>query len=303
MPHQRSIDNRRTVARSTARGQGMPARQRARERIAAEREARKRAEARRRFLLAFGSVAAVAAIVVALIAVKLASPRAVLHASESAAPAAVVQQVTNVPTAVLGEVGPAQVITPLQQVRTAGSPLTVGGKPAIVFVSEESCPFCAAERWAVTVALSHFGTWAKLGVTSSAADDVYPDTATLSFRSAVYHSAQLTLLTTELTDNAGHPLQPQTPLDTELIAHFDVPPYVNSADQSGAVPFLDIANQYILAGAQYDPQVLAGLSTRQIASQLGDPASPVAQAIDGSAQVIIAAIDHVLHEHAADSPA
>jgi hypothetical protein len=33
----------------------------------------------------------------------------------------------------------------------------------------------------------------------------------------------------------------------------DVPPYVNSADRSGAVPFLDIANQYILAGAQYDP--------------------------------------------------
>lgn len=296
-------DHRRTVARSTARGQGTPARQRARERIAAERKARKRAEARRRVLLAVGSVALVAAIVVALIAVKLASPRAALHASESAAPAAVVHQVTNVPAALLSEAGPTRVITPLQQVRTAGPPLTVDGKPAIVFVSEESCPFCAAERWAVTVALSHFGTWAKLGITSSAAGDVYPNTATLSFRSAVYHSAELTLLTTELTDNAGHPLQPQTPLDTELIAHFDVPPYVNSADQSGAVPFLDIANQYILAGAQYDPQVLAGLSARQIASQLADPSSPVAQAVDGSAQVIIAAIDHVLRGHAAGSSA
>jgi len=296
-------DHRRTVARSTARGQGTPARQRARERIAAERKARKRAEARRRVLLAVGSVALVAAIVVALIAVKLASPRAALHASESAAPAAVVHQVTNVPAALLSEAGPGRVITPLQQVRTAGPPLTVDGKPAIVFVSEESCPFCAAERWAVTVALSHFGTWAKLGITSSAAGDVYPNTATLSYRSAVYHSAELTLLTTELTDNAGHPLQPQTPLDTELIAHFDVPPYVNSADQSGAVPFLDIANQYILAGAQYDPQVLAGLSARQIASQLADPSSPVAQAVDGSAQVIIAAIDHVLRGHAAGSSA
>jgi Domain of unknown function (DUF929) len=295
--------HRRTVARSTTRGHGASARRRAREQIAAEREARKRAEARHRFLLWAGTVAAVVAVVVALVAVKLASPPAALHASESAAPTAVVRQVTNVPAAVLGEVGPAQVITPLQQVRTAGPPLTVGGKPAIVFVSEESCPFCAAERWAVAVALSHFGTWAKLGVTSSAADDVYPDTATLSFRSAVYHSAELTLRTTELTDNAGHPLQPQTPLDTELIARFDVPPYVNSADQSGAVPFLDIANQYILAGAQYDPQVLAGLSARQIASQLGDPSSPVAQAIDGSAQVIVAAIDHVLRDHAAESPA
>jgi uncharacterized protein DUF929 len=295
--------HRRTVARSTTRGQGTPARQRARERIAAEREARQRAKTRRRLLLSGGAVAAVVAIVVALIAVKLASPPAILRASESAAPAAVVGQLTNVPTAVLSEAGPGQVITPLQEVKTTGPPLTVGGKSAIVFVSEESCPFCAAERWAVAVALSHFGTWAHLGVTSSATDDVYPNTATLSFRSAVYHSTQLTLLTTELTDNAGHPLQPQTPLDTELIAHFDVPPYVNSADQSGAVPFLDIANQYILAGAQYDPQVLAGLSARQIASQLGDPSSPAAQAIDGSAEVIVAAIDHVLHDHAADGSA
>jgi hypothetical protein len=74
-----------------------------------------------------------------------------------------------------------------------------------------------------------------------------------------------------------------------------VPPYVNSADQSGAVPFLDIGDRYILAGAQYDPQVPAGLSQAQIASQLRNPDSPVAKAVDGSANVIIAAIDTVLH--------
>ena len=73
-----------------------------------------------------------------------------------------------------------------------------------------------------------------------------------------------------------------------------MPPYVNSVDQSGAVPFLDIGNRFILAGAQYDPQVLAGLSAAQIAGQLSDPSSPVAQAIDGSAKAIISAIDQVL---------
>ena len=108
-----------------------------------------------------------------------------------------------------------------------------------MFVSEESCPFCAAERWPLTVALSHFGTWSQLGVTKSAATDVYPDTATLSFRTAGYHSSQLTLRTTELADNAGHLLQVPTSLDRQLIGRYDVPPYVNSADQSGAVPFLD----------------------------------------------------------------
>ena len=125
--------------------------------------------------------------------------------------------------------------------------------------------------------------------------DVYPNTATLSFRTVRYQSTELTLRTTELADNAGRPLQPQTALDTRLIDTYDVPPYVNSADQSGAVPFLDIANKYVLAGAQYNPQVLAGLSAAQIASQLTNPSSQVARAIDGSAQVIITAIDQVLH--------
>ena len=41
-------------------------------------------------------------------------------------------------------------------------------------------------------------------------------------------------------------------------------------------------------------QVLAGLSAAQIASQLGTSSSPVAQAIDGAAKVIIAAINQAL---------
>ena len=49
--------------------------------------------------------------------------------------------------------------------------------------------------------------------------------------------------------------------------------------------------------------MLAGLSAGQIASQLGDPSSPVAQAVDGSARMIIAAIDHVLGDHAAGGSA
>ena len=287
---------RRTAGKPIVRAKAAPARQRARERIAAERAARKRAEARRRFLAAAGAVAVVLAIVVALVAVKLTASPAHRTASESIAPAALVRQVITVPAAALAGVSPGQATTLLQQVKTPGPRLTLDGKPAIVFVSEESCPFCAAERWALTVALSHFGTWSQLGITKSSATDIYPNTATLSFRAARYRSAELTLSTTELTDNVGHLLQPQTALDARLIASYDVPPYVNSVDQSGAVPFLAIGNRYILAGAQYSPQVLAGLSAAQIANQLSNPSSPVAQAIDGSANVIIAAIDQVLQE-------
>jgi hypothetical protein len=280
------------------RAKAAPAKQRARERIAAERAARKRAEARRRFLVAGGAITAVLAVVVALVAVKLTASPVHRTASESTAPATIVRQVTTVPATTLAQVNPGQAVTLLEKVQKPGPLLTIDGKPAVVFVSEESCPFCAAERWALSVALSQFGTWNQLGITKSSATDIYPNTATLSFRAVHYRSADLTLNTTELTDNVGQPLQAQTALDARLIASYDVPPYVNSADQSGAVPFLDIGNQYILAGAQYDPQVLAGLSAAQIASQLATPSSPVAQAIDGAAKVIIAAIDQVLHADA-----
>ena len=273
------------------------AKERARERIAGVRAAQKRAEARRRLWTPIASVAAVLAVLAGLIAVKLTSANPA--PSESPAPSSVVSQVTTVPAAVLARASAGQGVTPLRTVQAAGPPLTISGKPAIVFVSEESCPFCAAERWPLAVALSHFGTWSGLGSTRSSATDVYPNTATLSFRTARYTSPDLTLRTTELTNNIGRPLQAQTPLDTRLIDTYDVPPYVNSADQSGAVPFLDIANHDILAGAQYNPQVLAGLSAAQIASQLSNPHSPVAKAIDGSANVIIAAINQVLRHQPA----
>ena len=68
------------------RAKAAPARQRARERIAAERAAAKRAEARRRFLVAGGAITAVLAIVVALVAVKLTASPAHRTASESMAP-------------------------------------------------------------------------------------------------------------------------------------------------------------------------------------------------------------------------
>jgi len=271
---------------------------RARQRIAAQRAAHQRAQARRRWLVSITAVGAVLAIVVGFVAIKLTSGTAAA-ASEAPAPQNVVSQVTTVPAAVLARVR-GGTVTPMRTVKAPGPVLSIAGKPAIVFVSEESCPFCAAERWPLTVALSHFGTWSHLGATRSSATDVFPNTATLSFRTASYRSSHLTLRTTELTDNRGHRLQPLTPLDTTLIHGYDVPPYVNSADQSGAVPFLDIGNRYILAGAQYNPQTLAGLSQAQIASQLRNPASPVAKAIDGSADTIIAAINNVLHHQASD---
>ena len=40
--------------------------------------------------------------------------------------------------------------------------LTSNGKPEILYIGAEFCPYCAAERWAIAVALSRFGTLSPL---------------------------------------------------------------------------------------------------------------------------------------------
>jgi hypothetical protein len=94
---------RRVTQKPAVHARAAPAAPRARERIAAERAARKRAAARRRFLAAVGAVTAVVAIVVALIAVKLTAGPTHRTASESVAPAALVRQITTVSTATLAQ--------------------------------------------------------------------------------------------------------------------------------------------------------------------------------------------------------
>jgi hypothetical protein len=107
--------------KSTGPPRRSPATARARERIAAERAARKRAEARRRLLMPIASVSAVLAIIGALVAVKLTS--APPAASESLASPSIITQVTTVPAAVLTRVRPGQA-TPMQTVQAPGPPHT-----------------------------------------------------------------------------------------------------------------------------------------------------------------------------------
>jgi hypothetical protein len=176
------------------------------------------------------------------------------------------------------------------------------GKPLITYVGAEYCPYCAAERWAVAVALSRFGTFSGLSGTHSSGSDVYPDTQTLSFYGSSYSSSYVDFqpveeATNQEVDGTYPTLQTPTAAQSTLLSAYD---------QQGSIPFLDIADRNVVTGASYSPQVLQGLSQSQIAAQLGDPSSPVAQAIDGTANDITAAICSVTGNQPSsvcDSPA
>jgi hypothetical protein len=195
----------------------------------------------------------------------------------------------SVPAASLDAVGsPSSVVLPAK-IGSGAISRGADDKPLITYIGAEYCPYCAAERWALAVALSRFGTFSNLSGTHSSDADVYPDTQTLSFYGSSYSSPYVDFQSVEEATNQQvggtyQALQAPTAAQSALMAQYD---------PQGSIPFLDIANRYVVIGASYSPQVLAGLSRSQIAAQLSDPSSPVAQAIDGTANDITAAISAV----------
>ena len=171
--------------------------------------------------------------------------------------------------------------------------LTADGKPQVLYVGAEYCPFCAAQRWPVVVALSRFGTWSDLGATTSASEDVFPDTPTLSFHGAGYTSDHLSftgveLQTRTLKDGQYTPLDELSPADQKTFETFNRPPYVEG--DGGSIPFLNIGGKFIQVGSSYDVEVLQGKSRAEIAAALADPDDPIAKAVNGSANILTAAI-------------
>ncbi len=256
------------------------ARQRAAEALAAQRKAEARS---RQLRIAGGAVVAVVVIVGILIGVKLSGG----NSSKSDVPAtpasaAIVSDVTGVPAATLNTIGAGKVdVVPKA---TSNIPvLQSGGKPLIVYIGAEWCPFCAAERWPMVVALSRFGTFSNLGQTRSNSQDVFPLTPTLSFHGATYTSQYIEFQSVELADNVHKTLEKPTSAQQALIDKFDAPPFVPAGSGSGAIPFVDFANQAILSGSTYNPQLLHGLTSTQVAAVLADPNSDIAKAVGGSA--------------------
>jgi hypothetical protein len=273
----------------------------AREKIAAQQASARRADQRRRMMIAGGSVAIVLALVVVLVIVRLAggsgSQAGTSGGADTSVAASVSHKIATVPAAALDKVGvgagypaPGSVYpNAIKTIKAGGPLLTSNGKPEIVYVGGEYCPYCAAERWALSVALSRFGTISGLRLIHSSSTDVDPSTATLSFYKATYKSKYLTFAPTEAQDVNRAPLQPLTALDKSLMTKYDAPPYMPKS-YSGSFPFVDLGNKYVIDGASYDPAVLANLTWQQIAADLAKPSSTVAQAIDGTANHITAAI-------------
>ena len=135
---------------------------------------------------------------------------------DSAAPAALVKQVTSLPPSLFAAVGQGSVTTFPKPVQTPA--LTAGGKPLIVYMGSEYCPYCAAERWPMVIALSRFGSWQNLQLTHSSTTDIYANTQTFSFHGATFTGDLLALNTVEMQSNVAGGDGGYTTLETPTAA-------------------------------------------------------------------------------------
>jgi hypothetical protein len=259
----------------------------------------RRSKARqRRRILEGGAVGVVMVAVVAVVLALVPNPSTPTKGpGRTSTLAAYIQKGVSVSDSTLEAVAlPSKVLPPASLSGTTD--LTDGGKPAVIYVGGEFCPYCAMQRWALVVALSRFGTFSDLGQTiSSSSTDVFPGLQSWSFKGSRFSSPSLTFDPAEIysstpTGNEYEPLQSLSPIQKDAYDNYDL-------KYGGGIPFLDIGNKFLALGASASPSVLEGLSLEQIAADLSDASSPVAQAVDGTANYIIAAICSVAGSNAA----
>jgi thiol-disulfide isomerase/thioredoxin len=186
-------------------------------------------------------------------------------------------ELSGVSCTTLSSIGRLQNVSSFSTVN--GSALILNGKPEILYIGAEYCPYCAAERWSLIVALSKFGIFSGLEYMLSSSNDIFPNTPTFSFLNATYTSPYISFVSVEAQDRNRNSLQQITTSEQALL---------NKYDSSERIPFADISNQFVLVSSQYSPGTLNGASWNQVASQLNNSSNSYAINIDGASNIIIA---------------
>jgi thiol-disulfide isomerase/thioredoxin len=251
-----------------------------REKAAAARAEQQRSEQRRRAMVILSTVVVLALVggVIAVIAINHKGKTGPATVASSS----VVSQVTGVSAAVADAIGGGPTLPDRAPYTvTGGDALDQNGKPTLLYIGAEFCPFCAAERWSLVQALSRFGTFSGLEQIRSSEDNI----ATFTFANASYSSKYLNFDMTENQDQQHKTLQAVSSTQKAQWIKYPIPKTTGVG-----FPFLDFNGKSVAPIPLVDPTVVKGKTWAQIAASLSDKSSPIAQWIDGGANTITAAI-------------
>lgn len=268
--------------------------QNARHRLAAQRAAEEAARRRNRALLLVGSLVLVLALVIggmwlvsntqrttAAQTPSASTPATTSGSAGASASSAEPEYVTllqHVDAAALnaaGTTGIAALPTPI----AGGTPLTKDGKPRVLYVGAEFCPFCAMARLPLTIALSASARSRGLKPALSSPNEAeLSNMPTVSFVGATYTSQYLVFDAYETADRLGQPLQSMSEADKAIFLKMSPKSLIPAIDWGGLTT----------SGASYDGSFLAGMSDAQLTALLKAQGDSRTQAILGSANLATA---------------
>jgi thiol-disulfide isomerase/thioredoxin len=253
-----------------------------------------RAEAARKEKQRKQMITAVVAVVVVVIAVVVGvvianRPQEAPPAASGAATTAL-SKLTKLPAATLdAAAAPAPGRAPNKL--EGGAPLTADGKPKVLYVGAEFCPYCAMERWALIGALGRFGTFEGLKATTSATNESIPDIPTWSFVGSTYKSDYLAFEAVETQTREFKPLQT---LEGENKALFE------KHNPGGGIPWVTFGGTHATDGASVDAEVFRDATYDSLIAGILDPKSRVGQTVDPAINVLTAQLCTLTKNQPAD---
>lgn len=175
----------------------------------------------------------------------------------------------------------------------SGPPLALDGKPEVLYIAEEYCPYCAIENWPLIVALGRFGNFT--GLTTSRSPE-FEDIAPVdgwTFYGSRYTSPYLSFVPVERRSNVlvnakANPdddasyrvLQRLTSAQQAIFARYD---------KTGSIPFLDFGGHAVQIGSgAIPPQLMTGKSWQQLAAAIRQPKTELGAVLLDEADVLTA---------------
>jgi Domain of unknown function (DUF929) len=295
---------RRPASRPTNLGTGRPSSSRPGPRASARQVAQRQRQ--RNLYMAMAAAGLVVIVIAVVVVVSVsgggAKKKAITNGQVSgtyALPASLVKQVESVPVSKMVDAAQhvaASDATPPQKLPAGTALLSSAGHPEVLYVGAEYCPYCAGERWAMLLALSKFGTFAKLRGTSSSATDVNPSTPTFSFYGSTFTSKYVSFVPVEEETNTSTQLQSPTSAEEALVVKWDAPPYIPAQDAGqNPIPFVLFGGKFLLTGIQYDAGAISGVPMQTAASYMTSGTNATSKAAEASAAYLTGDICALTH--------
>lgn len=187
---------------------------------------------------------------------------------------------TSTPDSTFDKIGTGKA-TPDFKGMEGSSPMLDNGKPRILYVGAEFCPYCAMDRWSLVMALSRFGSFKGLAPQlSSPNEGDLSNIPTVTFRNASYESKYISFKPYETSDRNNRPLMQLSDSDNALYQRYG----------QGGIPWINWAGVSQSSTPFNDPS-MAGKSGGEVAKLINnDSNSDTTQMIIGAANIQTAKI-------------